>query len=619
MAKCNSSRSGFWDDFLGGFFDFDGDGNEDLCEGWIGYQILEEGSWRDLCEDGLEYDVFPEDYETEDEYEDALSEAKANCRDICDAGLSPQDFESRDNDSALYAEQDAWKDNCQEGSAYNIDPDEFYTEGEYNEAIEEARQNGNSPPAFAASLAACSVEEAPVEIKEEDYPNKRRYNAACILADEFLLDDDDEYERREKACCQFINSSADTILAANYLVHDAGFLYAQAIKDNFKLPVSLPNEDESRELELYQILGKIARRDIALSLEIWNWCLQKFMPYAQYDVFADSDMSASIIDQLYRFPAGYKSELIRYMSKTPDFMKNVIEANCDMAEGNPELIAIAIKEGLSEVAQTMFKSALTKAGKNWRRITDLTKGVIDWSQDYEEVETVEYFRDNMLPLVKENPIGMVRDEISEWESSISEYIEKVETRSEKYAYSRKNAWRSAVPDGKKYGLDPRNYSNQQEYLNVLRRKMYGWRDLYKERDTLGLSVDDFETRDEYQKAYTALRQEKERIQRERIQQQNREALDDKSIYTICGVCIFHHIRPYHYLSDDPTLKIGDTVIVPVSNNEAKGTVVSVGQYLRVAAPFPVDRMKAIKCRVQNKATSDKKELQNTQSPQDKEG
>lgn len=595
MAKYNSSGSGFWDDFFGGFFDFDGDGNEDLSEEWIGYQILEDGSWRDLCEDGSAYDVFPEDYETEDEYEDALSEAKANWRDICDAGLSPENFDSRDNGDTLYAAQDAWKDNRQEGSAYDIDPDEFYSE--------EAEQNSNSPPAFAVSLSGCSAEEASVEIKEEDYPNKRRYNAARILADESLLDEDDEYERREKACCQFINSSADTILAANYLVHDAGFLYAQAIKDNFKLPVSLPNEDESRELELYEILGEIARCDVALSLEIWNWCLQKFMPYAQYDAFADSDMSTSIIDQLYRFPAGYKSELVRYMSKTPDFMKNAIEANCDIAEGTPELIVIAIKEGLSEVAQAMFKSTLTKAGKNWRQITDLTKGVIDWSQDYEEVETVEYFRDNMLPLVKESPIGMVRDEIGEWESSISEYIEKVETRSEKYAYSRKNAWRATVPDGKKYGLDPRNYSTQQEYLDVLRRKMYGWRDFYKERDTLGLNVDDFETREEYQKAYTALRQEKERIQHERIQQQNREALDDKSIYTICGVCVFRYIRPYYYLSDDPTLKIGDTVIVPVSNNEAKGTVVSVGQYLRVAAPFPVDRMKAIKCRVQNEAIS----------------
>ena len=32
-------------------------------------------SWRDICDDGSEYGIDPEDYETEDEYLDALSEA----------------------------------------------------------------------------------------------------------------------------------------------------------------------------------------------------------------------------------------------------------------------------------------------------------------------------------------------------------------------------------------------------------------------------------------------------------------------------------------------------------------------------------------------------------------
>ena len=34
------------------------------------------------------------------------------------------------------------------------------------------------------------------EIKEEDYPNKRRYNAAYTLANEFLIYSNDEYEKK---------------------------------------------------------------------------------------------------------------------------------------------------------------------------------------------------------------------------------------------------------------------------------------------------------------------------------------------------------------------------------------------------------------------------------------
>ena len=35
----------------------------------------EDFEWRDFCEDGSDYGVYPEDYETEEEYMDALEEA----------------------------------------------------------------------------------------------------------------------------------------------------------------------------------------------------------------------------------------------------------------------------------------------------------------------------------------------------------------------------------------------------------------------------------------------------------------------------------------------------------------------------------------------------------------
>ena len=53
------------------------------------------------------------------------------------------------------------------------------------------------------------------------------------------------------------------------------------------------------------------------------------------------------------------------------------------------------------------------------------------------------------------------------------------------------------------------------------------------------------------------------------------------------------MRPYHYKTEDATIKIGDEVLVPVGDKETTGTVVSVGQYLRVAAPYPVDKTKSI--------------------------
>ena len=41
-------------------------------------------SWREFCEDGSKYGVDPEDYDDEDDYLEALKEAKYEWRDYCD-------------------------------------------------------------------------------------------------------------------------------------------------------------------------------------------------------------------------------------------------------------------------------------------------------------------------------------------------------------------------------------------------------------------------------------------------------------------------------------------------------------------------------------------------------
>jgi primosomal protein N' len=55
----------------------------------------------------------------------------------------------------------------------------------------------------------------------------------------------------------------------------------------------------------------------------------------------------------------------------------------------------------------------------------------------------------------------------------------------------------------------------------------------------------------------------------------------------------HAVRPYSYRTEYPTIKVGDEVLVPVGDKETIGTVVSVGQYMRIAAPYPVDKTKFI--------------------------
>lgn len=148
-------------DFL---FDLDENGKIEVEKGLVGMKIthriereisidfsdsddLDESdtSWRDSCEDGSEYDVDPEDYDDEEEYLEALNEAKYEWRDSCDDegldyDIDPEDYETEDEyNEAVQKAKYAWREDCDDGSEYGIDPNDYETEDEYYDALEKAK------------------------------------------------------------------------------------------------------------------------------------------------------------------------------------------------------------------------------------------------------------------------------------------------------------------------------------------------------------------------------------------------------------------------------------------------------------------------------------------------
>ena len=491
MAKKGGS---FWDNPFGGMFDFNHDGKEDWWEQSVAFKMFEEctkkdkphtdysddnsyhpvadddddicssrdsidTSWRDFCEDGSKYDIDPEDYESEEEYEDALAEAKekvagrATCEDGFDVLINPGDY------NTVAGERVHNATNIEELNCAFLD---------FLDAFETDLKD-----AFGVSADDDS------KTKEEYYPNKRRYIAACTLANKTdtgqnLYWNIEEDERKDKERCRFILDNADSITAANYLISHGKFLYAQAVKENFELPVSLPDEDEYRISDFSDVIRRIAEHNIALSFEVWEWSLTTFLPYAQYAESSPSEMTSSALDDLFSFPDGYRTELVRYMEAHPGFLKKVMDESAEMANDLDVLISTALQVGLIDVARTLFQCGLVQAGDDWEKINGLTESTISWCENFEELETAEYFKLNLLSLVKAIDVGAVQNKIDEWEKRLDAYISQMEDDCEQYAYTRKNAWRASVPDGSQYGLDPRYFDSEQEYLEALNEEKCEW-------------------------------------------------------------------------------------------------------------------------------------------------
>lgn len=647
---------GFLDNPFGGLFDFNKDGKEDLGELWIAHKIFEEASnsedkyedndfdydndeyctWRDTAEDGTEFGIYPEDYDTEEEYEDALEEAKYAWRDTvedgtefgidpeyyeteeeyndaleekfawrdtaedgAEFGVYPEDYDTEDEyEEALEEEKYAWRDTAEGGTEFGIDPEDYETEEEYEEALEEASSEVsviNIP--ISLTLETNAAEKT--KIKESDYPNKRRYNAAVTLYERYIIYANKECEQREKNRCRFILEQSDKIIAANYLTIDGDFLYSQAIKDNFEIPVTLPDEDEAREFSLYEILIKIHKKDVQLALNIWEWCVNQFLPYSDYSSFGKQEMTNRMLDGLYDFTDQFKKAFREHLSKHTDFRTKLIREADDVPSSLAGLIINMIKDGHIEAAAAMFDDGLYKSGGKWKKVNNLMGGLINSAKNYNELETIEFVEMNFLPKMTQYSDGMILDEVEGWQQEISEYKTYVERNSEKYAFSRSNAWRNTSPDGSKYRIDPRNYDTEQEYSDALKKAKYAWRDQAAQINTLGLDPGQYETKKEYEKAWRERYNKQQRQRAEQILEQRKkreaELLKDKTIYTYCGVKFPFSQKLYSYRFEDSSLKIGDTVIVPVGeeNNEEQGIVVSIGQYARIGAPYPPEKTKFI--------------------------
>lgn len=129
----------------------------------------------------------------------------------------------------------------------------------------------------------------------------------------------------------------------------------------------------------------------------------------------------------------------------------------------------------------------------------------------------------------------------------------------------KDGWREKCESGEEYFLSPYRYKTEAEYIAVL----------------------------EYAKGI------KERYEKQIEIMSKNYFIDENSegnrVYTYCGVVFDGNTRVFHYLTGNETIRAGDVVIVPVgmNNDEKEATVVSVGEYLSNAVPYPVAKTKEV--------------------------
>ncbi len=595
---------GFFDDIFGGFFDFNGDGKTSWDEEWIAYKIMQDIE-KEYKKENSSYDapLFEDDEPDDlmDEYDSEFNSALAESDD---------------------AENDDWR-LCTDDNEYGIDPDDYETEEEYLEAIEEAEMDESDGNEISAEGSlnipiklTFSVEFPALDdfdsIKESDFPNKRLYNAAVHklkLQKGFIIGVDKETKENENKRCDFILQCHKNCLAANYLSTQFGeFLYTQAVKEHFDLPFSVPDEDEEIITPISDLFRQIYKNCKKQLFPIWKWLIEQFVPFMEYSSDNGYNLSTDLISNGDFIDDAFLNELANYIADNKDFGKSIISLSPSLDNAYGTLFSILLKKNHIEFTKELFKICTDKEIDS-SNITTVIYGLMEGCSNYEELETMERFEQNLFPIIKKINNRDVQKNISAWEEEIKDYYSYCEENCEQYQFTRKNSWRSKYKnDAETLGLNVLDYDTEDEFLVDYNEEKHGWLDNYSIDDTYGLNPADFETEEELTEAIEKIVEQDEKQAEDKYEKSEANitpapygnddisnAFNDDTIYTYIGVMFPYASHPYHYLTDDDSIEIGDSVIVPVGidNKEMVAKVVSIEKHLRVSAPFPIEKTKKV--------------------------
>lgn len=502
------------------FFDLTGDGKATFEDFFIWKQILDpdipdakpastpifspsvsKHDWQSEASEGDDYDIDPYDYDSPEEYCEAVE-----MRELEEAGAKPKYVSEK---PVVGSAQKDWDSSM---STYPQSSNTSHIDGENEEDTEPV-----SKP-----------------LSESDFPNKRSYDAAYVVRMYEHYPADSADESKELRVCKYISEGSS--IASKYLTRHGAFLFTQAIKENFELPIELPDEDELRETDPCNSLRKIARYDADLALKAWNWILDEFMPPMKELGLEPGNFlvcTEYVLSNLDEYPKSFMTKFKKYIVEHPEFAELLFGSLKRVNFNLVGWVVTSLEKGNVDEALGLLTPILKNPDFDGDDKEQLLQSVLDDCYNYEETDTIKRFRDYVLPLFMTYADEPMKTRKPDWDLDIEDYIKDI--------------------DGRKLKAQARAELQKKEP------------EVTNNPDKLALA--------------NAFR--------------TGENLPE--VYEFCRVLLNQSGTPYSYLTNGLDIGIGDKVIVPVGadNKELTGIVVSIEKHTALTAPYPVERVKKV--------------------------
>lgn len=382
------------------FFDRNGNGQMDFTEELLAMKVFEDalpGEESASCDetenDGLDG--------LDDGLSDEIDEEDINSLIDQDLGLHSPDFleEDSEGDAAIWddleEDEDVWDDS----------------------------QEAEGPVAYLTfSVESREDRFAKQGVRREDYPSQRVYDAACDLID---LQNGKGYvpsastRQREIDRRRFLVEGG--CVAARYLTLHDGFLYAQAVKENFPLPIQVPDEDERPVTSLDDLFLDLAEEDPALAVRVWAWIIREFGPYPQYmdGVWMPFNGLLHMTDQ---FPPEFQELALEELCQNSDFRRGLLETSPEFPDAGG-YIAYALSHGREDQAATLLKSALKNPHGKGVLYEELVKDMMSHMIEGRDPEPWEALERTVFPILEGLPDKRTQRLLPQWKEEVAQRIQ----------------------------------------------------------------------------------------------------------------------------------------------------------------------------------------------------
>lgn len=380
------------------FFDRNGNGQMDFSEELLAMKVFEDAlpgeepaSCDEMENDGLD-DGLSDDTDLED----------INSLIDQDLGLHSPDFleEDSEGDAAI------WDD---------LEDDE--------DVWDDSQEEAEGPVAYLTfSVESREERFAKQGVRREDYPSQRVYDAACDLID---LQNGKGYvpsastRQREIDRRRFLVEGG--CVAARYLTLHDGFLYAQAVKENFPLPIEVPDEDERPVTSLDDLFLDLAEEDPALAVRVWAWIIREFGPYPQYMDGVWMPFNG-LLYLTFRFPPEFREIALEELCQNSDFRRGLLETSPEFPDAGG-YIAYALSHGREDQAATLLQSALKNPHGKGVRYEELVQNIFYRMPEDRAPEPWEALERAVFPILEGLPDKRTQRLLPQWKEEVAQRIQ----------------------------------------------------------------------------------------------------------------------------------------------------------------------------------------------------